>query len=92
MITTLFLLIVLWGHTIYFLLRNNRVLKFRVELIDKCAEWSVRHIDEICEGREISAFDWFYPKLPSYNAMVFSFKPLTMENYFNPQDIEKINN
>jgi hypothetical protein len=85
LIISLGLFIVIFG-----LIRNNKVAKFRNDIIDLCQDYNRRHSKEIFSGNAESAYDWLYRKLPSYNEMVMSFKPLTLESYIMIEDYEKL--
>jgi hypothetical protein len=76
--------------SIYLLFRNGEVYRFS-DMVSRLAhKWSERHISEICSGKEISAWHWFYRRLPSYGRLLFSFKPLELESFFTKEEINKI--
>lgn len=55
-------------------------------------DWSIKHISEIKEGREKDAWDWFYSQMPSYDTLLESNKPFTLEAWFDKELVEKIKN
>lgn len=69
---------------IYFYYRNDKVLQFSFMIIDMCHEYAVRH------NYALDAYDWFDGK-HSYEKMLFSFKPLTLEAWFTKEELDKIN-
>lgn len=71
----IFLIVVLLAYSplIYLWFRNEAVYKFRIQIIDEDFENGAKKIDE----GDYSTHERQYEKLPSYNNMVFSFKPLT---------------
>ena len=77
--------ILLMGFCVRQLIRNNQVLKFRMEMIDIVSEWTQNN------GYKDSALNWFYRELPSYNKMMLSFKKLTLENWATEDQIKKLN-
>ena len=82
--------IILLILSIYGFFRNFRVLKFRTTLINMTGDWCRRHIDDLVKETEVSAFEWFFPKLPSYAQMMFSFRPLKLEEWASEEDIKKL--
>lgn len=63
--------------------RNDNVHDFRINIIHKCYVYTKAH------PKEEWAFNWCYYKLPSYDDMLFSFKPLTEEAWFTPEMIRR---
>lgn len=74
---------------LYLIRRNNQVYEFRHTVNIACFDYSMRHIKD---DDLKSAYDWCWAKLPPYNDMVWSFKPLTLETYISVEDIEKLLN
>jgi hypothetical protein len=70
----------------FFFFRNEKVCRFRNDLNRRCYRWSMQHLDED------SAYNWLYDELPSYESMVFSFKPLDLEHWLTAEQIERLNN
>lgn len=67
---------------IWYSIRLSSVLVFRSDIFTICYWYGVRKntTDELK----------LYDKLPSSNKMVFSFKPITLESYFNKDEIEQL--
>lgn len=84
----LILLLILCG---YFLIRNNKVLKFRLYLCNLCSEYEYKRINKGIFNAEYTAFEWFLDKY-SYDKMLFSFYPLKLEYWYTEEEIKKINN
>jgi hypothetical protein len=80
------------AYVIYIPYRINKVYKFRNRSINLSFEWDMKHIQEIGEGKEQSAFLWFYDKQPSYNKMLYSLKPLVLDKWFDKKVLEKLFN
>lgn len=74
-----------------FLIRNNKVFKFRMYLCSLCSEYEYRRIDKDIFNSEYTAFEWFLNK-HSYSKMLFSFYPLKLEYWYTEEKIKKINN
>lgn len=78
-------------YCVYLFYRNAQVAKFLTGLNTLCYEWSTRHLHDIVDKKETSAYDWFYDqKVKSYNYYLFSFRPLRLEEWFETPDIEKL--
>lgn len=71
--------------------RNDKVLKFELELIQLCYEYNMRHVDEIIQDSNNNAYNWCYDILPSYRQKVFSFKKLTLKSYLTPEQYNRLN-
>ena len=67
------------GFCFYVLYRNSRVYKFRNQLLEAMYD----------SGYFLELEDEFYEV--SYGLMVFSFKPLRMDQWFSEDFCEKIN-
>jgi hypothetical protein len=63
-------------------IRNNRVFKLRNFVNDKCYEYSIRTYED--------GYKKFHSKLPSYDEMFFSRKPLKLETYFTEEEIKEL--
>ena len=72
------LLVATWYFAFY---RNNRVHAFRKSLIDQVFRseynWQERHM--------------IYHNGPGYAKMLYSFKPLRLESFYTPAEIEILN-
>lgn len=76
--------------TIYliFLNRNDSVLRFRERIEKLCYNYWIKHrSDDSFEN----PYSLIYEKMPSYNEMLFSFKPLKEEYWLSKEDINKLN-
>lgn len=73
--------------SIFFLHRNRAVFKFRHKVNNLSYQYSLRYIDNRIDGWQL-----FFEKLPSYHSMIFSFKKLELESYFDQETIEKLLN
>lgn len=67
----------------YRLYRNNKVYKFRCEIIDLEFE---RHLEAIRQGLFFKPLNLIDKH--SYDEMLRSFKPLKLENWFTEEEIE----
>ncbi len=72
--------------------RIPKAEKFMYRNIELCSEWDERHIKELVNKKEISSFDWFYKKHPSFVRLIFSFRPLSLDQWFNKKDLQKLFN
>lgn len=80
-----FICILLVIGAFYILVRNFFVLELRRKVLGKCWEWLSTH-----PGEE-NPIHWCYPKLPSYEEMLFSFKPVKLETWLTQEEIDKLN-
>jgi len=64
----------------FFFFRNEKVAAFRKSIIDQAFNG-----DHWSEKIEI------YRDGPGYSEMVFSFKPLKLESFYTPEEIEVLN-
>lgn len=71
----------------YMLYRNDKVYIFRTEIFWMCYEYEDRHM---FDSHDFS-YKWFHGKY-SYSQMVFSFRPLKLENWYTKEELEKIRN
>lgn len=81
------------GMGLYFLFMAYRLPKaFRfchhVGLL--AVDYGNRHIWEIVQDRSQNPFDWFTPQRPAFEELLFSFKPLTLEAWFDEDILKKI--
>ena len=70
--------------------RDRKVTEFRTMLIDMSCDYAIRNyktegIDEVSK-----VWDWFANKW-TYNEMLKSSKPLTLEEWYTKEEIERIN-
>lgn len=84
----LFFYVSLFIGIIWLLKRNSDVCDFRNRIIDVCNEYNTRHILEYDPGNEKTDALIMYQNLPTYQEMVFSFKPLKIENYLTEEQIQ----
>ena len=56
--------------------RNKKVYNLRLKILHAGGNYEGMHK--------------FYPKLPSYNRMVFSLKSIRLNSYFNKREIEEL--
>jgi hypothetical protein len=89
----LILTIVAIAISLYYLYRNNATYKLRKLISDIDYEMTMQKIrnakdeDDLCR---ISVNDGIYSKLPSYDDMLHSFKPLTLEQWLSPEDLQAV--
>lgn len=67
----------------YLVIRNNDVLKFRLYILDLVYNYEMTNIED---GIGYGEFKMFH-KLPSYVTMVFSFRPLVLEEYYTQEEL-----
>ena len=70
--------------------RNNEVAKFKHMLGDMAHDYNIRHIKELTLEDVPKVWDWFANKW-TYDELLYSSKPLILEEWFTPEEIEKIN-
>lgn len=68
------------------MIRNDKVLKFRLKLIDKVYDRIDVDTSAEVENKLLSLLDKH-----SYGRMVTSFKPLTLEAWFTKEEINLLN-
>lgn len=69
--------------SLFFLIRNRKVGALRGEILNLCAKRNMRDI------MSIKPDAWFkeYETLPSYEKMLYSFKPLRKEKWLSAEDL-----
>ncbi len=72
---------------LYFDHRSDKVFEFLINLADECNEWNQRHAHD---KYYMTSFTWAYNTLPSYNKMVFSFKPIKKQSFLSQYIINKL--
>lgn len=77
---------------IYLGIRNHKVLNFRLHLIRLQYEWSERYMTEIGLEQEEFAHIWFNYGKVSYDKMLYSFKPLKIEVWYDKKLVDKLLN
>ncbi len=75
-------------------MRCDNIASFLHETIDLCREYDKRRIAEMTISEPWEASEsgvvLFFDKLPSVNKLIFSFKPLKIENYLSSELIKKL--
>lgn len=84
------IILLLLGGLVYLYIRNIQVYNFSQKVNNLCYDWNMDHITEMVEGKETSAYEWFYSELPHYNDMVLSFRPLKFKYWFSKDKLNKI--
>lgn len=92
MVIIIIFFIVTLSLVIYMPIRNNKVYDFRQKVNNLCHDWAMKNIDKLVSGEETSAYEWFWGEMPSYNAMMYSIKPLNYENWFTEESLNKMFN
>ena len=77
----------MWILAVYLLVRNSKVYKFTLKLIDLACAYNIRHLQDLYDD---NAYEWFCDKY-SYEKLLFSFKPLSLKYWFTEDEILKIN-
>lgn len=67
--------------------RNNKVYKFRIYLIELNYLYGIRQINK---GVSFDDTVLIYDKAPSYNRMLFSFKPLELKYWLTEEEIKAL--
>ena len=70
-LSIIFILLLLFAAVVYLMIRNDKVSKFRLMIIQEDFDASMKNIDN-----DIFKTVDNYSLLPSYTRMLFSFKPL----------------
>lgn len=84
------LLLILSSGNIYLIIRNKRVFEFYSRNLDIYYDWCMRHTKEIVEGKEDDLLELFTKTHPTYEKMLYSFKPLKLENWIDKKTLEKL--
>jgi len=69
--------------------KTYNVLYFREKINFACRDWNLLHLND--DDYE-SAYDWCYNTLPTFNKMVYSFKPLKLKYWLTEDMIKKLKN
>ena len=77
------LLVVYTAFSVWYFMRNNQVCNFRQD-VNNMSYWYS------CRKNTTDGWELFYEKLPSYNKMFWSFKPLKIDSYFDEDTIAKL--
>lgn len=73
---------------LYLWKRNNEVRDFKMNVSNLCYERAIRIIKQ---KKWDNLPDWYlYDKLPSYDSMLWSFKPLKLESYYTEEEIKEL--
>jgi hypothetical protein len=80
------LLITLLALLFWFIIRNERVYRFRTKIIDITFHLNV----ESMKNGDYTGHYSLYDKLPSYEKMMWSLKPLKPKYWLNEEDYLKI--
>lgn len=70
-------------------IRNNEVAKFRYYLIDLSTEYIIKHLRDPNLTELKNPYIWLLGKY-SYDEMLYSKKPLTLEAWFTESEIKEI--
>lgn len=87
MCLTLSIILMVFG--LWLMHKANNVFIFRKKINYMCKDWSLLHVSD--DDYE-SAYDWCYSTLPTFNKMVYSFKPLKLKYWLAEDVIKKIKN
>lgn len=71
----------------YFSWRNNKTHVFLKQVNNMCHFWNNKHIND---PDYVSAYLWFYQKIPSYQRILYSFKAIKLESFVSDEEIKKI--
>lgn len=72
------------------LLRNEDVLPFRTRLLNLTTVYNLKRITKGVFSHEDDALTWFFGK-HTYEEMLYSKKPLTLEEWYTKEEIDRIN-
>lgn len=72
------------------LLRNEDVLPFRTRLLNLTTVYNLKRIKKGVFLHEDNALTWFFGKY-TYEEMLYSKKPLTLEEWYTKEEIDRIN-
>lgn len=70
--------------------RNHKVAEFRSKLCDMSHDYAMRNYKTEGLDGVNKVWDWFANKW-TYDEMLKSSKPLTLEAWYTPEEIERIN-
>lgn len=79
-------------YSFWMLRRNTKVAAFRLQINDLCYRWSSDRVPQMARGEETSAYYWLWAKMPSYEKMLFSIKPLKLKNWLTEEQLKKLTN
>lgn len=68
--------------------RIQEVYEFRQMIIELCGLYDLRHIRDK-DFNETSPYEWFLDKW-TYDDLLYSKKPLTLEEWYTEEEIKKI--
>jgi len=85
-----FLIFFLLSFSIFTLIRNYQTSEMLKEINELCFAWGSRNMDKLISGEESSAYEWVYHKLPNYEDIVFSRRPLKKEYWIHEEDLKKL--
>lgn len=69
--------------------RNEEVGPFRLLLLNLASEYNLRRLKEGKFLKSDDAYGWFLEKY-TYDEMLYSKKPLTLEEWYTPEELLKI--
>lgn len=69
--------------------RNQEAYDFRISLLDLASRHDARRIDDGTFKEEDNALLWFFHKY-TYEQMLYSDKPLTLEAWYTEEEINRI--
>lgn len=79
---------ILIGISVFFIARNHFVCEFRTDILDMCLQKKIR---DVKKGEYwTSYYKTVYKEMPSYDVMLFSVKPMTMENWLTEEQINAL--
>jgi purine-cytosine permease-like protein len=83
------LLITMWiliWLAVYFFMKKRiyKVYQFRIRVIDICCDYNKS------TGYTDNSLQWLYSDGPSFKDMVFSFKKLTLDNWYEEEKLKRI--
>jgi uncharacterized protein (DUF1919 family) len=81
-----FLIILLFFNHYFHGVRNHKTYDLRIHVLKLESKIILKKIHN---GFNFDGYD-YYDKLPSYNKMVYSFKPLKLETYFTDEEIKEL--
>lgn len=88
-VISIMLTILFFVNVYYFIIRNNKVRKFRLYIVDLIHS---RACDMIDDGASLQDISYLWNMLDdiSYEEMLFSFKPLKMECWFTDDELKSL--